>query len=42
MGGDSGSGRWMGRGVTRDRWGGSGSGRFQVVVGAVLLVEGLV
>ena len=26
MGGDSGSGRWMGRGVTRDRWGGSGRG----------------
>ena len=26
MGGDSGSGRGMGRGVTRDKWGGSGRG----------------
>ena len=38
--GDGGSCR--DRSVARDRWGGSGSGRFRVVVGAVLLVEGLV
>ena len=38
--GDGGSCR--DRSVASDRWGGSGSGRFQVVVGAVLLVEGLV
>ena len=38
--GDGGSCR--GRSVARGRWRGSGSGRFRVVVGAVLLVEGLV
>ena len=31
-----------GRSVVSGRWRGSGSGRFRVVVGAVLLVEGLV
>ena len=38
--GDGGRGR--DKSVARDRWGGSGSGRVRVVVGAGLLVEGLV